>query len=156
MKNKTNYEVPVFRLQLVQEGICEAGPITDPKELVLQLEDVAKSDREQMIAVFLSTKNQIIGRQTVSIGTLNTSLVHAREVFKGAILANANAVILAHNHPSGDTTPSKEDDQITKAIAKSGEIIGISVLDHIILGANKSFYSYKQENGELLQGGHQQ
>ncbi len=148
------YEVPVYSLQLVQEGSVKAGLISGPNELALTLKDVARSDREQMVAVFLNTKNQPVGRQTVSIGTLNASLVHPREVFKAALLSNTNSLVLVHNHPSGDLTPSKEDDEITERIARAGTVLGVSLLDHVILAPDGRFYSYKDEKPQCLEGGH--
>ena len=94
------------------------------------------ADREIFSVFLLNTRNQLIGINIGSIGSLNTSLVHPREVFKPAILANAFEIILVHNHPSGDPTPSKEDVDITKRMSRAGDILGIQVLDHIILGEN--------------------
>ncbi len=82
----------------------------------------------------LNTKNNITGINVVSIGSLNSSLVHPREVFKAAILGNAAAIILAHNHPSGDPSPSPEDLEITRRLVEAGKILGIEVLDHVIIG----------------------
>jgi len=83
--------------------------------------------------------------EVVSIGTLNSALVHPREVFKGAIINSANSIILAHNHPSGDPSPSNEDKEITNRLVEAGEIIGISVLDHIVIGSNDKFVSFKEQ-----------
>lgn len=91
-------------------------------------------DRENFVVLLLDTKNKVIGINTVSIGTLNSSLVHPREVFKPAILASAAALILAHNHPSGDPKPSREDIEVTKRLIEAGGLLGIQVLDHIIVG----------------------
>ena len=153
MKDKTTYEVPVFKLQLVQEGTIRCGPLVDPRSVANLLEDIAKSDREQMVAVFLNTKNHPTGRQTVSVGTLNASLVHPREVYKGALVANANAIILAHNHPSGVVMPSQEDDTITTAIARAGKLLQVALLDHVILSPDGGHYSYQEQKPELLKGG---
>ena len=90
--------------------------------------------QEQFAAVYLSTKNQLIAVRTLTIGTLNASLAKAREVFRLAIQYNAAAVVLLHNHPSGDPEPSPEDIAVTHHIAKAGEIMEIPVLDHIIIG----------------------
>ena len=95
--NPNQYTIPVYRLQLVQEGQTTTSPVTGPAELAVHLKDVATGDREQMVVIFLNTKNRPIGQQVVSIGTLNATLVEPREVFKGALLANANSVILVHN-----------------------------------------------------------
>jgi DNA repair protein RadC len=93
----------------------------------------------------LDTKNRLLSWETVSLGTLSTSVVHPREVFKGAILANAASIILCHNHPSGDPKPSAEDIAITKRLAEAGKILGIDVLDHIIFG-EEGFVSLKERN----------
>jgi len=144
------YEVPVFKLQLVQESTVKTGPITTPGDVAAMLTDVASADREQMVAVFLSTKHWPVGRQTVSIGTLNASLAHPREVFKGALLSNAHGLILAHNHPSGSVSPSQDDDRITAAIADAGRVLNVSLLDHVILSPDGRFYSYREEKPECL------
>lgn len=94
--------------------------------------------------VMLDTKNRIINIAEISRGTLNSSLVHPREVFVKAIKQHAASIILVHNHPSGDTEPSAEDKSITKRLTEAGELIGISVLDHIIVG-RETYMSFKQE-----------
>ena len=83
--------------------------------------------------ICLNTRNRVICINTVSIGSLNASLVHPREVFKPAILANAASIILAHNHPSGETEPSKDDIEITKRVKEAGNLLGIELLDHVII-----------------------
>lgn len=153
MNDQRTYEVPVFKLQLVQEGTIHCGPVTDPRGVATLLEDIAKSDREQMVAVFLNAKNHPVGRQTISIGTLNATLVSGREVYKGALAANTNAIILGHNHPSGVVTPSQEDNAVTKAIAGAGQLLQIALLDHVILSPDGGHYSYREQNPELLKGG---
>lgn len=99
-------------------------------------------DREQVVVLLLNTKNKPIGFHTVSIGTLNASLVHPREVFKAAIVANAAAAILLHNHPSGDPLPSVEDYAITERLLAAGKLLGIALLDSIVVGDNGSFFSF--------------
>ncbi|MDO7786259.1 RadC family protein [Desulforamulus aquiferis] len=110
----------------------------------LVMEELRDLDREFFQALLLNTKNQVISRETISIGTLNASMVHPRELYKIAIRRSAAAVILVHNHPSGDPTPSREDISLTKRLIEAGEIIGIDVLDHIIIGDNK-FISLKSK-----------
>ncbi|HSB05170.1 MAG TPA: DNA repair protein RadC [Thermodesulfobacteriota bacterium] len=100
--------------------------------------------REHFKLILLNSRNKKIGISNVSIGTLQTSLVHPREVFKEAITHSAASVILAHNHPSGDPEPSEDDLKITKKLAESGKILGIEVVDHIIVGKNK-FYSFREK-----------
>jgi DNA repair protein RadC len=91
-------------------------------------------DREMFAVVLLDGKNQVIGFNVVSVGSLTAALVHPREVFKPAILANAAAIILVHNHPSGDPEPSAEDRAITARLKEAGELLGIRVLDHVVIG----------------------
>jgi len=100
-------------------------------------------NKEYFYALFLDTKNRVIGEELISVGTLNSSLIHPREVFNPAIKASANAIILVHNHPSGDVKPSNEDIEITKKVKESGDILGINILDHVIVG-NNTFTSLKE------------
>lgn len=96
------------------------------------------------MVLLLDTQNQIIGIHTVTIGTLDAALVHPREIFKPAILANAASVILAHNHPSGDPTPSAEDRTVTRQVVAAGTTLGIEVLDHVIVGEPHRYHSFRE------------
>jgi DNA repair protein RadC len=135
--------IPRFRVTLVREGSTEAPmgrTVREPADVAAMLRTIADElDREHTLAVLLDTRNRVIGINTVSVGTLNSTLVHPREVFKPAILANAASIILAHNHPSGDATPSSEDLALTQRMAQAGEILGIRVLDHLVLGEHGTF-----------------
>lgn len=129
------------RLALVSEG--ERPSIRGPRDAAaMVMEEMRHLDREHFCALLLNTKHQVLARETISIGTLNSSIVHPRELFKAAIKRSASAVILVHNHPSGDPAPSREDREITRRIQDAGSIIGIEVLDHIVIGDNK-FISFK-------------
>ncbi len=108
-------------------------------------QDLLKSDREKFICIHLNVKNQLISFEVVSTGSLTSSIVHPREVFKAAILANAAALVFIHNHPSGDPKPSLDDIEITKRLEKAGNLLGIEVLDHVIIGRD-GFYSFRQHN----------
>jgi DNA repair protein RadC len=110
-----------------------ANPAT-AAEIINQVFDMENQPNEVFAILCLNTKNKIVGVHTISIGSLNASIVHPREVFKAALLNNAASIILAHNHPSGHPEPSQEDIETTKRLVKAGEIIGIKVLDHIIIG----------------------
>ena len=103
------------------------------------------ADREHMVVMCLNTKNQVNRIESISIGSLNSSIVHPREIYKSAILSNAASIILGHNHPSGDPNPSREDIEVTKRLVEAGNILGIEVLDHVIVGDTDRFYSLKQE-----------
>lgn len=100
---------------------------------------------EHFNVILLNTKNMIIDTILISVGTINTSLVHVREVFKNAIKKNANSIILVHNHPSGDSSPSSEDKALTKRLCAAGQLLGIKVLDHIIIGKD-NYFSFMEEN----------
>ena len=102
-------------------------------------------DKEQFMILHLDTRNKIIKDEIVSVGTLNSSLIHPREVFKSAIKESANAIILVHNHPSGDAEPSEEDKKITDILFKAGELLSIKVLDHVIIGKD-SWHSFKDKS----------
>lgn len=132
------YLIPAYKVQLVREGTVtmhDRPNITCAEEISeVFMTYLGETDREHFMIAMLDTKNKIIGVHTVSIGTLNESLIHPREVFKPAISHNAYAMIICHNHPSGDTTPSQEDLDITARLRAAGELLGIAVLDHLILG----------------------
>jgi DNA repair protein RadC len=128
--------VPIWKVQLVREGAVKAA-----RRAVSSSEDAAAvvasylkgADREHCVVVLLDARNNVIGLNTVSIGTVSASLVHPREVFKPAILANASAVILAHNHPSGELDPSEHDVDLTKRLIEAGKLLGIELTDHLII-----------------------
>ena len=110
-------------------------------------EHFAPLDREHFVVLLLDGKNRIVGFNVVSIGSLTAALVHPREVFKAAILSNAAALILVHNHPSGDPTPSAEDRAITERLRQVGELVGIRVLDHVVIGDEGQFVSLAEQEG---------
>lgn len=114
----------------------------DILEEVFELSSLAE---EVFVIMCLDTKNKVTGLFKVSQGSLNGSIVHPREVFKRALMQNANSIILAHNHPSGDTTPSLEDVSMTKRLDEAGNLLGVDVLDHIIVGANGKYKSFKED-----------
>ena len=111
-------------------------PLLDTPERIADLlrEESRPQDVEQFRVVLLNTRRRLIGLATISQGTLDTLLVHPREVFKRAIAANASAVVLVHNHPSGDPTPSEADIKVTRDLIRAGQLLKIEVLDHVIIG----------------------
>ncbi|WP_347450637.1 RadC family protein [Acetoanaerobium noterae] len=122
--------------------------ISSPQDIGnVYMEELRYKKKEIFRVVLLNTKNVIIGSKDISEGSLNASIVHPREVFLEAIKKSANKMILMHNHPSGDPTPSSEDINITKRLISAGQIVGIEILDHVIIG-DGSFYSFK-ENGQI-------
>lgn len=110
-----------------------------------EMRDIKNWDKEVIVAFYLDTRNKIISREIVSIGTLNTIVVHPREIFRTAIIRNACSIILAHNHPSGIVKPSNEDIEVTRKLKKAGVIIGIELLDHLIV-SREDYYSFEDEN----------
>lgn len=122
----------------------EKPVIRSPQDVAnLLMPELRDAKKEHLKSITLNTKNAVLRIHTVSVGILDSSLVHPREVFKDAIAASAAAIIVAHNHPSGDPTPSTEDRRITQRLAEAGQIIGIELLDHVILGDNR-FVSLKE------------
>ncbi|MBE3573715.1 MAG: DNA repair protein RadC [Moorella humiferrea] len=139
--------VQIVSLRMVREAsvMYAARKIHSPGSVVALVGDFLNdADREICLAVYLNNKNEPNAIHVVSVGTLNSSLLHPREVFKAALLCNAAAVILVHNHPSGDPTPSAEDVAVTKKLAEAGEILGIELLDHIVVGRDGYFVSIKE------------
>lgn len=135
----------LFRRFRTLKAMRKDVKITSPKELAnLLMGEMNDLNQEVLKVVLLNTKNIVIGTRDVFKGSLNTSIVHPREIFKQAINKNSASIIICHNHPSGDPTPSQEDINITLRIKECGNIIGIQLLDHIIIGKNK-FISLKEK-----------
>lgn len=147
-KNTHAKRVNIVSIKMVREGsmlynIRKIGPPLDAVNLVRRFLQYA--DREELIVCCMDTKNQPISISVVSIGSLNSSIVHPREVFKAAILSNATSIIIFHNHPSGDTSASSEDINITNRLREAGKLIGIDLIDHIIIGYESSYCSLKEK-----------
>jgi DNA repair protein RadC len=117
--------------------------IMSPKDVWEKMEDLRDSKKEHFVVFYLDTRNQIIKREVISVGTLNASLIHPREVFEPAIRYSTAQIIISHNHPSDVTEPSEEDISISKRLIEAGKILGIEVLDHIIV--SKSGYKSLKE-----------
>lgn len=139
--------VDIVSLRIVKESslLYQKRTIRSPHDAYELIRDfVADADREHFMVVCLDTKNRPTSINMCHVGGLNASLAHPREVLKTAVLSNAASVLLAHNHPSGDPTPSPEDIEVTRRIAQAGEIMGIEVLDHLIVGDGE-FVSLKEK-----------
>lgn len=123
----------------------DGRPVIDSPRSILSLvpSSVRTGKKEHFVAFYLNARSQLVHSETVSIGTLSASLVHPREVFAPAISSSAAALVVAHNHPSGDCTPSIEDKDATRRLIRSGELLGIPLLDHLIV-AESSFFSFKE------------
>ena len=131
--------ISIYELRLVKEGKEQYNvdeQITNPEtavKIINKIFDLENKAEEEMVMMTLDTKNKATGLFRISKGTINASMVHPREIFKRAMLHNANSIMLFHNHPSGDLDPSQEDINTTNRLADSGTLLGIKLLDHIII-----------------------
>ncbi|MEA3427844.1 MAG: JAB domain-containing protein [Thermodesulfobacteriota bacterium] len=138
-----------YRINLVREKQIGYGGQTNNSKSAAEIArktivEIGQSDRENLVMIALNTKNEINGINIISQGGLSSAPVYPREVFKPAILMNAAAVVISHNHPSGDINPSQEDKAITKTLVKGGNLLGIIVHDHIIVNAdNERYFSFR-------------
>lgn len=146
MRLFSNYFGNEVKIQLVRESkpVKEYSIKTPDDAYELVKDELATLDREAFLVISLSTKNKVLGVNMVSIGSLNANVVHPRDVFKLAILQNASNIILLHNHPSGETEPSKDDIEVTHRLEEAGKLLGIEVIDHIVVG--NTFYSFMEND----------
>ena len=137
----------VFDTLTIREEVANYLPqsnrFTAPLQIFQLFSFLNREAKEYFITLHLDGKNKIQCIEEVSVGSLNQSIVHPREVFKGALLSSAAAIILLHNHPSGDPAPSREDREITRRLKEAGELLGVRVLDHIIIG--ESYMSFVEQ-----------
>ena len=118
--------------------------ILSPRDVWIAMKDISALKKEHFAVFYLDSRSQSIQREIVSVGALNTSLIHPREVFEPAVIRSAAQVVIAHNHPSGDIEPSGDDFLITNRLKLAGEILGIEIVDHLIVAKN-SFFSFKEK-----------
>ncbi len=144
----------IYEILRIKQEIIEVNEtdnlqvVSSPQDVVKVIEKrIADEDREVFLVLCLNTKNKVVAIHRAHVGSINASIVHPREVFKSAILNNAASIIVAHNHPSGQSVPSPEDFEVTKRLVKAGEIIGIEVLDHIVIGRNE--YTSLKSQGRM-------
>ncbi len=135
-----------IKLKVVRNQYSNFHPryLNSPEDVYDFLKDLGNEDRERFISIFLDVRNAITGLDEVSVGSISSSIIHPREVFKAAILTNSKSIIFAHNHPSGDPSPSEDDIGMTRRLIKASEIVDIKILDHIIIGY-ETYRSFKQE-----------
>jgi len=142
------YSIPGFRIALVREPgvkLATRPQIRVPGEAAPMLAQyIGEADREVFVIAMLTIRHRVLGLHTVSVGCLTSSLVHPREVLKPAILSGSAAFLAAHNHPSGDPEPSAEDIALTRRLAAAGQLLGIELLDHLILGEAGRFVSLRE------------
>ncbi len=144
---ETKY-IPLVRTYLVKERFVPYGSeqLCKPELVAKMAERILKnSDREHLLVVSLDTKSKPVAVEIVSIGTINSTIAVPREIYKHSITSNAASIVLVHNHPSGDPTPSESDVLLTKRMKRAGEILGIELLDHVILGDEGCFVSLQEE-----------
>ncbi|MGM0867460.1 MAG: JAB domain-containing protein [Bacillota bacterium] len=144
--------MPIFEVVRIKQDIREVSEtfaisrITSPMDAQeLAASYIADEDREVFLVMMLNTKNEVVGLHRAHVGSLNASIVHPRDVMKSAILNNAASIIVSHQHPSGDPTPSREDIDVTKRLAEAGKILGIDVLDHVIVTHTGNHISLKEK-----------
>lgn len=131
--------------RLSQKQMDSRFTIRSPKDAAsFLMPEIGSLQQEHFVAMYLNVKNQVIHKQTIFIGSLNSSIVHPREIFKEAVKRSAASIICAHNHPSGNATPSPEDIEVTKRLQEAGFIIGIELIDHIIIGDHQ-YVSLKEQ-----------
>lgn len=144
-----SYEMEVVNIRLVKEpSWYSKEPLNSPEKIAeFMSQELGSYDREVFCILNLTTDAKVINMNIVSMGTINASLVSAREVFKSSILSNAASIIAVHNHPSGNLYPSQNDLLITKKLMQAGELLDIELLDHIIVGGGKGeYYSFHTHN----------
>ncbi|NKZ31903.1 DNA repair protein RadC [Ureibacillus thermosphaericus] len=131
--------------RLSQKQMDSRFTIRSPKDAAsFLMPEIGSLQQEHFVALYLNVKNQVIHKQTIFIGSLNSSIVHPREIFKEAVKRSAASIICAHNHPSGNATPSPEDIEVTKRLQEAGFIIGIELIDHVIIGDHQ-YVSLKEQ-----------
>jgi DNA repair protein RadC len=131
--------------RLARARMSDTVTIRSPRDAMDLLgEQLRYLQKEHFVCLFLNTKNHVIAQETLSMGSLNASIVHPREIFRAAIKCSSASIVCAHNHPSGDPTPSPEDISLTSRLVEAGHIIGIEVLDHVIIG-DGDFVSLKEQ-----------
>jgi DNA repair protein RadC len=133
------YEQKLKNLNLVRD--YKNKKVVSAQSIYEMADDYKRFDKEVFAVYLLDTKNKVKKREIISIGIMDASIIHPREVFRLAILTGSSKIILSHNHPSGDTNPSDEDINITEQLKRAGELIGIEVLDHVIVG-KRGYWSY--------------
>lgn len=134
--------------QVIKKGDLDEVIIKSPQDGAnLATEIIGDEDREVLLVIVLNTKNKVVAIHKCHVGSLNASIVHPREVMKAAILNNGASIIISHNHPSNDPTPSRQDIEVTQRVQEAGKILGIELLDHIIVSNKKSKFTSIKEKG---------
>ena len=147
---------PVFEKMTIKEDLPDyltsKTPVSSSKMVHDLFRFLANEAKEHFLALHLDSKNKILCIDQISTGSLNASIVHPREVFKSCLLSSAAAILLVHNHPSGEPKPSKEDEQLTQRLKEGCDLLGLRLLDHVIIGDEGDYFSFA-DHGLLVQGG---
>lgn len=143
-------KIDLVKLKMVKESVLEYDISINSPDVAAELiqKMIGDSDRENLVLVCLDTKNKPTSVQIISTGSLNSSIVHPREVFKSVLISNAASFLIGHNHPSGDLTPSAEDINITERLIEVGSLVGVPIIDHVIV-SDKKFYSMRQSSRKV-------
>ncbi|MBI1883689.1 MAG: DNA repair protein RadC [Chlamydiae bacterium] len=144
---KASTLIAAFELskRALEKGLGVSHTIHSPKDILPLISAIRHSKKEHFVAIYLNSRKQVIHQETISIGSLDGSLVHPREVFQPGIQSSAASIILAHNHPSGDVSPSREDIVVTQRLCRAGHLLGIEILDHVII-AKENFLSLREDD----------
>ena len=149
------YRVTLIREKKLSYSLTKENEVSSPavaaKIILKTIQAAGQTDRENFIVLMLNVKNQLTGSNVVSQGSLTAATISPREVFKPAVIMNAAAIIIGHNHPSGDVTPSSEDKAVTDKLVMAGELLDIRVIDHVVVIETGEYYSF-HENGLLKKG----
>jgi DNA repair protein RadC len=152
LATKLRYGVPSIKLCLVHEGLQpeKLYAIQAPSDAEEYLQPLRHAPEEHFVSLHLNAKHEVIGVHEVSHGTLASSLVHPREVFKAALVSNSYALVVCHNHPSGSlVVPSSEDIDTTRQLIRAGKLLGINLIDHLIFSPNQRVYSIRENHAEI-------
>jgi DNA repair protein RadC len=134
----TRRQIPTIGARFAPAAIEERPLVTTPEagaDLVAPM--LADRDREHCVALLLDTKHRLLGHRLISVGSVDHTFMSPREIFRDALDANASAIVVAHNHPSGDPEPSRDDEAVTRRLVKAGEILGVDVLDHLVVAGDR-------------------
>lgn len=154
MSKKTPYKLDQVAIRMVKERpLISDEPVNSPEKVVKLVHELLKDyDREVFAVINFQTNLQPINMNIVSVGALNASMIHPREMLKSIVLSNAAAVMMVHNHPSGQVQPSAEDISVTAKMSQLMKLMEVSLLDHIILGPGEQYYSFHESDIKALNG----
>lgn len=137
----------IYRFEIIRHSVHEPGnKVLRPEDTVAYFQFMEAYDREHVVRLDLNGAHEILGYETVGVGTDNMSLVGPKEVFRGALLAGASSIIVVHNHPSGQTMPSREDHEVARKLHSLGALLDLQVLDFLIIGRGRRYYSFAEQD----------